>query len=277
MPVMPPISISVPEVPVPPVPTAAPEKRDGREEAVSRLDQTIELPAGTVLEVTNEVGSINVRGTDEPGCRVVAVVKTKADTMDKAKQIADQVKLVVAPADGKVLVSMTKPEVENQGKGPGYEVALEVTVPREAQIRVSQAVGSIRLTSLSGSVEASTKVGSIQATNVSGRVALSADVGSIEVVAPKDFSAKVDAKTNIGSIQSDLPLEFAKARGVAMGSSASGTIGAGQGELSLKTNVGSIRLRAEGADRSRPAPTPRPVPKSAPPRPEPQPEPEGEF
>ena len=57
-------------------PPAAPEVKDGREEAVSRLDQTIELPpgtvlhdqtidlpAGTVLEVTNEVGSINVRGT----------------------------------------------------------------------------------------------------------------------------------------------------------------------------------------------------------------------
>jgi beta-lactamase regulating signal transducer with metallopeptidase domain len=268
---------NAPRVAVPgaPVPSGVPERKDGREEAVSRLEQTIDLPAGTVLEVTNEVGSINVRGTDEPGGRVVAVVKAKADTMDKAKQIAGQVKLVVTPADGKVLVSTTKPEVENQGKGPGYEVALEVTVPREVQIRVSQAVGSIRLTNLRGSVEASAKVGSIQATNVSGRVALSADVGSIEVVAPKDLSAKVQAKANIGSIQSDLPLEVAKPRGVATGSSASGTIGGGEGELSLKTNVGSIRIGVQGAEpkraeRSRAEPKPRPQPR-------PQSGPEGNF
>jgi hypothetical protein len=203
------------------------------------------------------------------------VVKAKADTMDKAKQIAGQVKLVVTPADGKVRISTTKPEGENQGKGSGYEVALEVTVPREVQIRVNQAVGSIRLTNLRGSVEASAKVGSLQATDVSGRVALSADVGSIEVVAPKDFSAKVEAKANIGSIQSDLPLDVAKPRGVATGSSASGTIGAGDGELSLKTNVGSIRIRAQGAEprraeRSRPEPRPRPQPR-------PQSAPDGEF
>ena len=117
-------------------------------------------------------------------------------------------KLVVTPSDGKVRVSMTKPEIENnenKRQGPGYEVALEVAVPREVQIRVNQAVGSIRLTDLKGSVEASAKVGSIQATDVSGRVALNADVGSIEFIAPKDFSAKVQAKANIGSIQSDLP------------------------------------------------------------------------
>lgn len=237
------------------------------------LDRTIDLPAGTVLEVTNEVGSINVRGTDEPGCRIVAVVKAKADTMDKAKQIVSQVKLVIAPADGKVLVSMTKPEVENQGKGPGYEVTLEVTVPREVQLKISQAVGSIRLTNLKGSVEASAKVGSIQAIEVSGRVALSTDVGSIEVVAPKGLSAQVQAKANIGAIQSDLPLEVAKPRGVATGSSASGTVGGGEGELSLKTNVGSIRIRAQGAEprraeRSRTEVTQRP---RAEPRPQPAP------
>ena len=90
-----------------------------------------------------------------------------------------------------------------------------------------------------------------------------------------DLSAKVQAKANIGSIQSDLPLEVTKPRGVATGSSASGTIGEGQGELSLKTNVGSIQIRSQGAEprragRSRPEPKPRPEPRS-------EPAPEREF
>jgi hypothetical protein len=276
MPAMPPISVNVPDIHMPAVesPVVA-DKQDGREEAVSRLEQAVDLPAGRLLEVANEIGSISVLGGDEPGCRIVATVKSKAETKEEAQRIVDQVKLVVTPSDDKVRVSLTKPENQDKKQGQNYQVTLEVRVPREVQIRVSQAVGSIRLTNLRGSVEASTKVGSIQATSVSGRVALSADVGSIEVVAPKDLSAQVQAKANIGSIQSDFPLDMAKPRGVATGSSASGTIGGGDGELSLKTNVGSIRIRAQGAEprraeRSRPEPRPRPEPRL-------QSGPDGEF
>jgi beta-lactamase regulating signal transducer with metallopeptidase domain len=272
-PEMPPISISVPEIQMPavepPVPPAVPAKQDGREEAVSRIEQTVDLPASTLLDVVNEVGSISVRGGDGPGCKVIATVKAKADTMGKAKQIAEQVKLVVTPSDGRVRVSMTKPEIENKREGPGYQVTLEVTVPRDAQIKVSQAVGDLRLTSLGGSIDASTKVGSIRANDVSGRIVLNADVGSVEFTAPKDFSAKVQAKANMGSIQSDLPLEVVKPRGPATGSSASGTIGGGDGDVSLKTNVGSIRIRSQSAEprraeRSRPAPRPKPEPRPEP-------------
>ncbi len=298
MPPMPPIPAASPEVPAYPghalgagapgapevhmpvvSPPAAPGRPDGREEATSRLERTVDWAPGQLLEVANEVGSINIRGGDEPRCRVLAIVKGKADTMEKAKQIANQIELVITPSDGKVRISMTKPESENKREGLGYEVSLLVTVPRKVELKVSQAVGNIRLASLRGSVEASAKVGSIEATDVAGRVILNAEVGSIGFFAPRDFSAKVQAKSALGSVQSDFPLEIVKPRGVAMGSSASGTIGEGEGELSLKTNVGSIGIRSQKpeprrAGRSPAAPRPRPVPR---PEPRPQNVPEGDF
>ncbi len=290
MPPMPPIPATSPEVPAYPghalgagapgaaevhmpvvSPPAAPEVRDDRKEATSRLERTVDLAPGQTLEVANEIGSINVRGGDGPGCKVLATVKARANTMEEAKQIAKQIELVVTPSDGKVRISMTKPENENKREGPNYQVALDVTVPRNAQLRVNQAVGNIRLASLRGFVEASTKVGSLEATDVAGRVTLSAEVGSIGFFAPRDFSAKVQAKSVMGSVQSDFPLEVVKPSGHAMGSGASGTIGGGEGELSLKTNVGSIGIRSQNAEprraeRSRSEPRPRPVP-----RPEPRP------
>jgi DUF4097 and DUF4098 domain-containing protein YvlB len=131
-------------------------------------------------------------------------------------------------------------------------VVLEITAPREAQLKLVQAVGDIRLTGLRGSVDAFTQVGTIRATDVSGRVALAANVGGIDYVAPADLSAKMQAKANLGAIQSDLPLEITKGRGPAMGSSAVGTIGGGEDKISLHTNTGSIRIRAHEPRREEP-------------------------
>jgi beta-lactamase regulating signal transducer with metallopeptidase domain len=280
MPAMPPVPVHVPQIhvpeihvpPVPPVPPILPERADGRE-TVSRTDtRSIDLPAGMLLEVANEIGSIRVHGGDGPGGKVVATVKAKADTKEKAQQIADQIELVVTPSDGKTRISMTKPEQEGKGEGHDYQVTLDIAVPRSVQLKVSQAVGNIHLTNLRGDIDASAKVGSIQATDVAGRVSLNAEVGSIGFFAPRQFSAKVQAKAAMGSIQSDFPLDVVKPRGVAMGSSASGTIGDGEGELSLKTNVGSIGIRSQDAAPGRAEPR-RAEPR---PRPEPRPQPSSE-
>jgi hypothetical protein len=275
MPAVPPVPVHVPQIHVPeihvaPVPPVVPEHADDRE-TVSRTDtRNIDLPAGMLLEVANEVGSINVHGGEGPDCKVVATVKAKADTIEKAQQIADQVELVVTPSDGKTRISMTKPEQENKRERHDCQVALDITVPRQVQLKVSQAVGNIRLTNLRGDIDASAKVGSIQAADVAGRVSLNADVGTIGFFAPRQFSAKVHAKAAMGSIQSDFPLDVVKPRGVAMGSSASGTIGDGEGELSLKTNVGSIGIRSQDAapgraepPRAEPRPKPEPRPQSS--------------
>jgi hypothetical protein len=49
----------------------------------------------------------------------------------------------------------------------------------------------------------------------------------------------VDADTDVGSIRTDLPLTV-KGK---IGKSLHGTIGAGEGKLYLRTDVGSIRIR----------------------------------
>ena len=66
-------------------------------------------------------------------------------------------------------------------------------------------------------------------------------MGSIEFVAPKDLSAKLSIQTKMGSIKSDLPVEI-NTRDM-FRKSAEGTLGTGQGNIRMTTDMGSIQLR----------------------------------
>lgn len=275
MPPMPPVPVAVPEIHVPPieppVPPPVPQRQENQEEVVSRTEHTVDLAPGRLLDVKNEMGSIAVRGSNEPGCKLTITVKGRAGTKEEAQALVDQVKPVIRLSQDGVSVAMTKPEKEVNREHANRVVTMELVVPRDAQLRLSQAFGDIRLTGLNGSVRAISNMGTIRASDVRGRVVLESNFGSIDFLAPKGFSAKVQAKSQMGSIQSDLPLEVVKPAGVSMGSRASGTVGSGEGDVSLTTNMGSIRIRSEEAgprraERSRSEARPRPEPRPRPQR-----------
>jgi hypothetical protein len=276
--------IDVPAVVLPEPPEPSADSMNEKEATMTRTVDNEPLPPDRVLELINQVGSISVRSGKGETCRITANIKGRAPTMEEAEAIVQQVRFDITRSDDRLHVTMTRPEKRDDQKGPNYSVRLEVVVPRGARMKLSQAVGDIRLTNLRGSIEALTQVGAIRATDVSGQVALSANVGGIDYVAPAGLSAKVQAKANLGGIQSDLPLAVTKSRGPGLGSSAFGTIGGGEDNISLSTNTGSIRIRTAHAptsvDPSRPAPAPAPAPASAPapaPTPEPQPRPQEVF
>jgi len=273
-----------PELPGPPLPPSPPElpvAPENQEEVVSRTDHIIELTPGQVLDVKNEMGSISVRGSNEPHCKLIVAVKGGAETVEEAQRIVDQTKPVITPSENGVSVTMTKPENDRQQDHSSRTVTMEIVVPHDAQLKVSQAFGDIRLNNLDGSVQAASNMGSIRAAQTCGKVTLNANFGEIEFIVPDGFSAKVQAKADFGSIQSDAPLDVAKPDAFSMGSRASGVIGGGEGNVSLKTNMGSIRIRSQSSqpgrpERSRRAPRPEPRPE---PRPQPgsDPQPEEVF
>ena len=218
------------------------------EEAASVQDATESLAPDQVLEVGNEFGSMTVRGGDGDSVRIVARVKGRAETMDEAQAIVDQTKLDIKRSQDKLSVTMTKlPKQEGQEKIM-RRVDLELVVPRDAQIKLSQSSGDVRLRDLRGAVKGVANMGSIRAEQVSGQVALASNFGGIDFVAAEDLSAKIQASAQFGSVQSDLPLQVVKPGQFSMGSQASGIVGAGEGRISLTTNMGSIRIRSQTAE-----------------------------
>ena len=65
------------------------------------------------------------------------------------------------------------------------------------------------------------------------------DVGGIEFTGPKEISAHLTAQTNVGDIHTNRPLTV---RG-RMNRSVRAALGSGDGQIRLRTNVGSIKIR----------------------------------
>lgn len=234
------------------------------------------IAAGGLLTIENEVGSIVVVGADVADCDITATIIAKARTKEDAEKLAGQVHIKTESADGRLSIKVEKPAKKH---GRSISVNLDITVPKQISLQFEANVADISISNIKGPVEGSTDVGEITCKQVSDNInvktnvgqitcmeisgdidltanvgeikavyaiaapavfnaSVSANVGSIIFTAPDDFSATVHAETNIGSITTDWPLTVTGK----IGKSLNGTIGKGQGNVSLKTNVGSIEI-----------------------------------
>jgi TolA-binding protein len=244
----------VPHAPIAPTPHVSSTKV---ETSVDGEYAVKAVKAQTLLKIENQVGSITVKGADQPDCTIKTVIKAGAATKERADEMAGQVKIRVTPEEGVIRVGADIPEdLRNNKEGEGIQVSFEVTVPRHVNVQAAQKVGDIRLSSIAGDVKAVTDVGAIRASGLNADASLATNVGDIHVTVPPDASAKVNAKVEVGAIRSDIldvtGASELKAGGikVALGSSASGTLGDGRHRVNLKSQVGQIRIQSETSSNS---------------------------
>ncbi|HAL44555.1 MAG TPA: hypothetical protein DCP47_01315 [Phycisphaerales bacterium] len=105
-------------------------------------------------------------------------------------------------------------------------------------------VGNITCANVSGKLDLKTDVGNIN-TNYTPDATitvakLSTDVGSIHFKGPENMSARIDASTDVGKINSTQP--GVKKKDCCQ-QSFTGTTGQGEGNITLKTDVGSIDIK----------------------------------
>jgi beta-lactamase regulating signal transducer with metallopeptidase domain len=217
----------------------------------------------TVIQIKNEIGSVKVSSGDDQNCTVIAKITGRADTEQEAAEIAKKVQIQVTPQGDKLLIRAVVPDGAWKENGKRMEVAFEITVPRQSRIEVVQQVGNVKLLGIDGHVRAVVETGSITGESLAGNVDLETRVGSITMMMPADASAKIEAATKVGSIKSDVPLDITGTAVLqqgqvqsALGSAATGTLGAGRNKMSLQAEVGSIRITSG-----------RPAPKDEPSRP----------
>lgn len=217
------------------------------------------LAAGSTLALVNDVGSITVEGLDVTECDVKATVTAKAPTEEEAQELAQKTKIELRQDGDTLTVKITRPP---RKKRRSISISFDITVPRQTALKIGSDVGQIRISDITEEITARTDVGEISCEEISGDIDLQSDVGKINVVyskdapaarnvnirtdvgsidikTPPDFSAVVQANTDVGSISTDMPLTI-KGK---VGRNVQGTIGAGEGKLYLKTDVGSIRIR----------------------------------
>jgi len=201
-------------------------------------DIVVSLTEGKRLVVKSHVGSIKISSGKAGQCKCTYTVKARAQTMDQARQKAEQVKIKVDDNNDTLMLTVTK--LDNN-KWSNINVDLDIQVPQNTDITVTNGVGSIRITDLRGKTEGSTNVGDIIVNNIQGDIKLKTGVGKIYCDFPDNISAKVEASTNVGSIKTELPLEVTKKSVTA--NKTSGTLGKGDNKIELRTQVGSITIR----------------------------------
>src|SRR3972149_5217149 len=106
------------------------------------------------------------------------------------------------------------------------------------EIKAKTDVGKIKCKEISGDIDLKTDVGEVKVVYCETAPALrnasiKTDVGGIDFTVPTDFSATVDAKTDVGSISTELPMTV-KGK---VSKSLHGTIGEGKSKVNLSTDV----------------------------------------
>ncbi len=226
----------------------------------TRSEESFAPAAGiTTLDIRTDVGKVQLDAADVAEVRVRAEIKVRAVTEEKAEELAEGVQIVLEPSGETLAIKAIKPA----GLGRN-ELCVDFTIaaPAGLALRCTTNVGDIRATGFTGRIEARTNVGTVVCAGMRDSVDLytdvgdiraeyasdapaaihieaSTNVGSIEMAGPKDMSAQLTAEANVGSIDTDRPLTVTGH----LKQSIRATLGDGQGRISLRTNVGSIRIR----------------------------------
>ncbi len=212
--------------------------KDGKYVATRQMQFVSKVKAGAPFVIRNNIGRIIVRPSKDGKCGVRAVIRGKAKTSNEARAKVEQVGMTVNSSEERYYL---KPITRDGGEWDDLNVDLFVTVPPGIEPDLETRMGTVELYDFDGKIKAVTNMGAIKAVNTTGDLELLTTMGSIEFIAPKDLSAKFNIQTKMGSIKSDLPLEIDQSDMFRKG--AQGTIGAGQGNIRMNTDMGSISLK----------------------------------
>lgn len=225
-----------------------------------RTENTYAPVEGTAeLYVETDVGSITITGADVTDCNITAEITVKAYTKEKARELAEQVRIEPVRSGDRLTIKARKPD---ELKSRSLSVAFKIIAPKQLNLNCAAHVGTVKVSDIQGRIEASANVGSVFCTGVVEEVNLESNVGSIEVkysdaapaacnaamttnvgsiefTGPPQLSAQLNASTNVGSVKTSKPVTVVGK----LGKSIKGTIGSGEGKISLRTNVGSIEIK----------------------------------
>ena len=227
------------------------------------------LPSIGVLNVdpgTN--GGASVKGWTRNEVLVRTRIETRADNEGAAGILASRI--LIDGSGGQVRA--TGPEQSRDG---GWSVTYEIFVPQTTDLTLKTRNGGLSVSDVRGHIQVETVNGGVNLTRVSGDVKggtvngginvemagamwdgnqmeLSTRNGGVTLAMPAQYSARIQAETGMGRIQSDFPvpqLESARSQSRFDGGrdqKVDFTVGGGGAPIHITTGNGSIRLKRTG-------------------------------
>lgn len=249
---------------------------------------------GRTLVLDGFAGDINIVGSTRAGDQTMLRFTriARAETETQAQRRLASITLEEA-GNGREYRFGTR-----TSRPDGAQVDIEAVVPPGTHLIIHQDAGRVRVEGVGGDVEVKLTSGSIRAAGLGGRYVflatragnieagavgipahadwdLSTNTGAVALTLPGDSPVRVDARTEVGAVRVD-SLTFIDERldRGASGMRFRGRLGQGDGNVSLETAVGAVRLRGgrmvrldepvAPPDAPAPAPTPGPAPTTTP-------------
>jgi len=150
------------------------------------FERKFDVPAGGKLDLKTDSGSVKVLTHDSDTVLVMVEVNGRdADDFELSTELKGKTVEVVG-------------EMEGRRWSRNLKVEFSVTVPEEFDVDIDTSGGSIRVSDLTGDLNARTSGGSIRVGSVKGEVELNTSGGSIQT---EEIYGPLNAHTSGGSIK----------------------------------------------------------------------------
>lgn len=225
---------------------------------------TVDTPAELVVDVN--VGRVDVKVGEGNAIEVQGKVEAYGLTQADAEGNLDRVQLDATQSGQTVRVTGMWPQPGEEFRLQSPRITLEITVPRDTAVGVTMDVGDISVEETRGNVRIQSDVGRVQVENVEvidsleittdvaevdyegaltegAGYRMESDVGSITMDIPEDSSFRIDASSDLGSVDVDFDVVGETTQGFA-NKTVQGTVGENpETLLILRSNVGAISVR----------------------------------
>lgn len=227
------------------------------------IEETLPFVAGSLLEVENTNGSIEISVWDRNEVRIEAEKKVRTRGGDDPAEALEQLQVIIEQTAGGVRIDTEYPRRSGWwSRGASMSVEYHILVPGQADLDVETVNGKVVVEGVRGELSLASTNGGITVEDSGGRVDAHTTNGSIDVeledvaegedmsfrstnggislALPSDVRASVRARTTNGGIHTDFPVtvqgSFNKKR-------LEGQINGGGGRIELRTTNGRIRIR----------------------------------
>jgi hypothetical protein len=154
-----------------------------------------DLPADSEVSAATAFGSITVEGRQAGGFELEAKITVQAPTDEKAREIADKVKIKLTQDGAKLAVTVDKPSLPNNCC---VAADFHIKLPQRTHVNAHTSYGSIKITDIIGPVRGETSFAGVTCENIQGPIDVDTSYGSINL---DRITGEVKAKTSFGSIK----------------------------------------------------------------------------
>jgi DUF4097 and DUF4098 domain-containing protein YvlB len=163
------------------------------------FERTLEVRGPVDLDVETSSGSINVRRGGDGRVQVTGRIRARSSRRWSEQDATARVRSIEANPPVELQGSFVRiGHIWDESTRDGVSISYDITVPRDARVRLRSGSGSQTIDGIEGRVEARTGSGSVRFSNLEGGATATAGSGSIEI---DNVRGDVDVRTGSGSVR----------------------------------------------------------------------------